>query len=54
MKNATVYLGVRSMTKGDEAIQKLKEATGNQNVHFIQMDLADLPSVKKAALDFQG
>jgi retinol dehydrogenase 12 len=52
MKNATVYLGVRSTTKGDEAIQKLKEATRNQNVHLIQMDLADLSSVKKAALDF--
>jgi retinol dehydrogenase 12 len=53
MKNATVYLGVRSLTKGDDAIRKLKEATGNQNVHLLQMDLADLPSVKKAALEFQ-
>lgn len=53
MKNATVYLGVRSITKGDEAIRTLKEATGNQNVHLIQIDLADLTSVKKAAIDFQ-
>lgn len=52
-KNATVYIGARSVEKANEAIQKLKEATGNQNVHLIQMDLADLSSLQKSVTDFK-
>ena len=53
VKKATVYLGVRNVIKGNEAIQKLRDETGNEDVHLIQMDLADMLSVKKAVMEFQ-
>lgn len=48
-----MYLGVRSLEKGTAALQKLKDTTGNEKVHIIPMDLADLFSVKQAAAEFQ-
>lgn len=53
LKNATVYIGARSIAKGEAAIQSLKAATENEKVFLLQMDLADLPTVKKAAEEFQ-
>ncbi|KAJ7755211.1 NAD-P-binding protein [Mycena metata] len=45
---AKVYIAGRSPTKADNAISKLREATGKTDVHFVELDLADLKSVKKA------
>jgi len=53
LKNATVYIGARSVAKAEAAIKSLVELTGNRKVFLLQMDLADLPSVKKAAEEFQ-
>jgi len=52
-KNATVYIAVRSMEKGNQAIDELKKATGNEKVHILQIDLADLVSIQRAAAEFQ-
>ncbi|KAI0823263.1 NAD(P)-binding protein [Trametes gibbosa] len=49
--NAKVYLGARSKAKADAAIASLKEATGKDAV-FLELDLANLASVKKAAQEF--
>ena len=49
MRNAKVYIAGRSQEKGETAIAKLKEETGNENVHFLKLDLADIPSVVSAA-----
>ncbi|KAF7981824.1 hypothetical protein HWV62_31949 [Athelia sp. TMB] len=48
---ATVYLAARSAEKGAAAIRELKEATGREAL-FLQLDLADLRSVKAAAEEF--
>jgi retinol dehydrogenase 12 len=53
LKNATVYIGARSIAKAEAAINSLVELTGNRKVFLLQMDLADLHSVKKAADEFQ-
>ena len=50
-KNATVYLAARSRDKAEEAIEGLKDATGKTAL-FVQLDLADLASVKAAAQAF--
>ncbi|KAJ7314912.1 NAD-P-binding protein [Mycena albidolilacea] len=51
LKNATVYLAARSQEKVADAIRQLEEETGKQAV-FIELDLADLPSVRRAAEAF--
>lgn len=49
--NATVYMTARNPTKAKEAIEDLKTITGKE-ANFIQLDLADLASVKEAAHQF--
>ncbi|KAJ7635521.1 NAD-P-binding protein [Mycena polygramma] len=51
LKTATVYLAARSPDKAREAIARLQEETGKAAV-FIELDLADLRSVRKAAEAF--
>ncbi|TFY74669.1 hypothetical protein EWM64_g9343 [Hericium alpestre] len=49
--NATVYLAARSPAKAHAAIRELKERTGREAV-FLELDLANLASVKRAAEEF--
>ncbi|KAJ7921419.1 NAD-P-binding protein [Mycena leptocephala] len=51
LKNAKVYLAARSPEKASAAIKRLEEETKKSAI-FIQLDLADLPSVRKAAETF--
>ncbi|KAI1790000.1 NAD(P)-binding protein [Ganoderma leucocontextum] len=47
-RNAKVYLASRSRRNADAAIASLKDETGKQPI-FLELDLASLSSVKKAA-----
>ncbi|KAK7055760.1 NAD(P)-binding protein [Favolaschia claudopus] len=49
--NAKVYIASRSPEKAKEAIDELKAQTGKE-AEFLQLDLADLPSIKRAAEEF--
>ncbi|KZO91584.1 NAD(P)-binding protein [Calocera viscosa TUFC12733] len=51
IKGAKVYLGARSVGKAKEAIEDLRQQTGREAI-FLQMDLADLASVRRAAEEF--
>jgi hypothetical protein len=51
LKNATVYLAARSRERGAEAIARLEADTGRKAI-FLQLDLADLASVRRAATSF--
>jgi len=50
-KNAKVYLAARSQDRAEAAIKELKESTGKEAI-WLQLDLADLASVRKAANSF--
>ena len=50
-RNAKVYLAARRRSKAEAAISSLKEATGKEAI-FLELDLASLKSVKKAAEEF--
>ncbi|KAB5591767.1 Oxidoreductase [Ceratobasidium theobromae] len=50
-KNAKVYLAARSKLKADKAIEWLKQETGGREAIFLELDLADLDVVRKAAED---
>ncbi|PCH40328.1 NAD(P)-binding protein [Wolfiporia cocos MD-104 SS10] len=49
--NAKVYMASRSKEKADEAIKHLKEETGKAAI-FLELDLSDLSSVRRAAKEF--
>ncbi|THH01123.1 hypothetical protein EW026_g1516 [Hermanssonia centrifuga] len=51
-QNAKVYVAGRNIQKVEEAIRDLKEETGKQ-AYALQLNLADLKSVKQAAEEFQ-
>lgn len=50
-KNAKVYIATRNKAKSEAAIAELKTATGKE-AFFLELDLASLASVRKAAADF--
>jgi len=47
--NAKVYLAARSEQKATAAIEKLKRETGKSDIHWLKLDLSDLPSCAAAA-----
>lgn len=48
-KNATVLLGARNVTKGNDAIKKIREEVPHAQVQLIEIDLASKKSIKKAS-----
>ena len=49
--HAKVYIAARSKERALKAIETLREETGNE-AFFLELDLADLASVKRAAHEF--
>lgn len=45
-RNARVILGCRNLAKGQQAVQAIVEATGNDAVECLELDLASLASVR--------
>jgi len=52
-KNAKVYMASRSHERAEAAISKLKTETGKEAT-FLELDLANLSSVRKAAEEFKS
>jgi len=50
-KNAKVYIGTRSESRGKAAIEDLKKETGREAI-WLKLDLSSLKSVKAAAEEF--
>ena len=48
-RNAKVILACRSVEKGEKAVVDVKKRSGNNNVVFVQLDLASLDSVRDFA-----
>ena len=51
-RGGRVYLACRSRPKGEAAAAGIAAATGNENVVFLPLDLADLTSVRACARSF--
>jgi NAD(P)-dependent dehydrogenase (short-subunit alcohol dehydrogenase family) len=55
LKNARVYIASRSQERVEKAIQELNQTAKKElDLHFLQMDLLDLRSVKAAAATFSA
>jgi retinol dehydrogenase 12 len=53
-RGGRVHIGCRSGDKGEAAAAAIAAATGNDQVWFLQLDLASLASVRQAAAAFIG
>ncbi|CCA76354.1 related to Oxidoreductase, short-chain dehydrogenase [Serendipita indica DSM 11827] len=53
-KHAKVYLTSRSTTNGEVAVRKLRDEVKDADVHVLEINLADMSSVKRAASAFQS
>lgn len=51
-RGGKVYLACRSEEKGLEAVKVVKEFSENENIHFLQLDLASLDSVRQFSKKF--
>lgn len=51
-KGATVVMTARSRSKGEQAVADVQQGTGNPRVELLELDLADLASVRTAAASF--
>lgn len=54
LKGATVMMACRNTQKGDAAAQKIRNEKPTGEVRVMQLDLADLSSVKQFAQDFRA
>ncbi|KAM8714249.1 hypothetical protein ACLKA7_014393 [Drosophila subpalustris] len=52
-RGATVYMACRDKKRTDEARLEIIRETNNQNIHFRELDLASLDSIRKFAADFK-
>lgn len=52
-KNATVIVAVRNLLKGRAAVDKIVSESQNADITVMELDLADLASVRKFALEFK-
>ncbi len=53
-KGAEIIIACRSVEKGELAIKKIKKESPSSKVHTLELDLADLSSVKKFVTEFQN
>jgi retinol dehydrogenase 12 len=51
-RGAKVYIATRSEERAQSSIDELKQATRQDSIFILKLDLADLPSVKAAAEEF--
>ncbi|KAG8688371.1 hypothetical protein FRC11_005555 [Ceratobasidium sp. 423] len=52
-KNAKVYLAARSKSRADEAIEWLRNETNGKVPIFLELDLANLASIRKSVEEFK-
>ena len=53
-RGSTLYMVCRSESRGKEAVEKVKEETGNKDVHLRLCDLSSLSSISNMAKDFES
>ena len=53
-KEYRIILACRNSEKAEEAVRRIKEETGNENILSLQLDTASLASVRKFAEDYEN
>ena len=51
-RGGKIYIACRDIKRGEDALKEIKEISGSNNVHFLQLDLASLDSVREFSRKF--
>lgn len=51
-RGGKIYIACRDKERGENALVKIRERSGSENIHFIELDLASLDSVRKFSRKF--
>jgi NAD(P)-dependent dehydrogenase (short-subunit alcohol dehydrogenase family) len=53
-RGGKIYIACRDLKRGEDALAEIKEKSGSKDVHFLQLDLASLDSVREFANNFRS
>ena len=53
-RGGKIYIACRDEKRGKSAIEEIKQRSGSENVHFLQLDLASLDSVREFSKKFHS
>jgi NAD(P)-dependent dehydrogenase (short-subunit alcohol dehydrogenase family) len=45
-RGGKIYIACRDVTRGEDALVEIRKVSGSDNVHFLQLDLASLESIR--------
>lgn len=51
-RGGKIYLACRDKKRAEDAIEKIKQRSGSENVHFLQLDLSSLESIREFSRNF--
>lgn len=51
-RGGKVYIACRNKERGEEALKQIKEISESENVHFLQLDLASMESIRQFSKRF--
>jgi NAD(P)-dependent dehydrogenase (short-subunit alcohol dehydrogenase family) len=51
-RGGKIYIACRDITRGENALKEIKERSGSSNVHFLQLDLASMSSIREFSKKF--
>jgi NAD(P)-dependent dehydrogenase (short-subunit alcohol dehydrogenase family) len=51
-RGGKIYLACRDVKRGNDALERIKNESGSDNVHFMQLDLSSLKSVREFSKKF--
>ncbi|XP_070491034.1 retinol dehydrogenase 12-like [Chironomus tepperi] len=51
-RGGKIYIACRNIERGQSALTEIKEKSGSDDVHFLQLDLASMKSIRKFSEDF--
>lgn len=51
-RGGKIYIACRNKERGEEALKQIKETSESENVHFLQLDLASMESIRQFSKRF--
>ena len=51
-RGGKIYIACRNIERGQSALIEIKDRSGSDNVHFLQLDLASMKSIHKFSEEF--
>lgn len=53
-RGGKIYIACRDIQRGEDALKEIRKISGSDNVHFLQLDLASLESVREFVKKFRA